>query len=542
MRKKRSGSIELSRRRFLGSITSAPLLGLSASPAAAFFSTLLAGQSQKAWAAELGIKPMNLVLMHCGGGPAHWMYGFLTAYSSEGFNRNPLVGTQFRNVGGRYVGVDYVTHSIKGIEAPTMWSHPVPAPNGGSRPMADLLDNLLCFQGIDTRNAGHGESTAWAHLSPGAKQGATNLAGDVAGTPFSVLNLGASDFRFKSKASKSFVSPSLNGNAISNLLTPFAPAGSAPFRTDKAAIKAAYDGIFPLLDELAKQGHVGAESLIQNRNSALALVETNFADLATVWTSLVNKYQDLITRAVTTVGLPGLNDLPIGEGGSGASALYQVNGDPNLTLHLATDLRNSVVPGTNIGGLAARFALTEYVLTNNLCGSVAFSIGGLTGLVDPSTNRGFGIGNDQHQSGLYPITYYNILRYRGISACLLELIEQLKAAGKWEETVIRWGGEFTRNARTDMTGADHGFRGACYKHFSGAFKGPLVVGNLTNDGRLGWGAGGTVPELGRRANLVDLAILLAHLLRVPPPFTSEPTVVTNTSNGFVSRIGKSRHV
>ncbi len=537
-------TIQLSRRRFLTCLTSAPILGLSTSPAVALFTTILGGQSQKAWAAELGIKPRCLVLIHDGAGPACWMFdSFLTPYSSQGFNRNPLVATQFANVGGRYVGGEYVTHSLKGIEVPTMWTHNVPAPQGGTRPIANLLDNLLCFQGVDTRNAGHDKSVAWALLSPGAKQSSPALAGDALSTPFAALNLGTSNYVYKSTRSKSAVAPSMNGNALSNLLAPFSPVGSSPFQVKKSAVSAAYDGLFPMLDELSEQGHVGARALIENRNSALELVHTNFSGLTSEWNDRVAKYRDLGSRAIMERGLAGFNDRPIGEGGSGSASIYQMNGDVTYQLHLATDVRDAVVSATTITGLAERFALTEYVLQHKLSGSIAFSVGGLVGLIDPIAGGGnFSCGNDQHQTGLYPITYFNFLRYRAMAAMLLELIEQLKTAQLFNDTVIRWGGDFARNARADMTGADHGFTGAKYAHYCGAFNGPLIVGNLANDGRLGWGAGGTVPELNRRANLVDLAVLLAHLLGVQAPFTSETPVVTLTSNGLSSRIGLTRFV
>lgn len=536
----------ISRRRFLGYLTSAPLLGLSTSPAIALFTSILSGESQKAWAAELGVSARRLILIHHGGGPDVSMADlFFTPYSTAGFNPNPFLATQFGNVGGRYTQPAYVTHTIKGIQAPTAYTHMLPAPGGGLRPASDLLDGLLAVQGLDTRNAGHDASTMWAHRSPGAKQSTAALAGDPSNTPFAALNLGTTGYSYASSKGKSSVSIGTGGDRITNLLSPFAKVGSAGFQSKKSTLAPAFNALLPQLDDLARGGHIGAQSLVQNRDSALALVETNFTGIAAQWTALLAKYQNLVTRAIFDPSNPlaGFTDLPVGAGGSGPAPHYQMDGNANYPLHLASDVRLAITAAGNVGNLAAHYALTEYVLLNNLTRSVAFSLGGIGGLVNPQNMAGgFNMGNDQHTSGWVPRLLFGLLRWRACSACLLELISQLKAANMWNDTVIRDGGEFPRNPTVDGSGADHGFQGARYSFYSGAFNGPVVVGKLTsNDGRLAWGRGRVAPELGRQANLVDVAILTAHLLGVQAPFTSETPIVTLTSNGLQSRIGLADH-
>lgn len=536
----------LSRRQFLSYAGSTSLVGLSASPAVALFSTILSGISQKAWAESLGLEPRAFVQILEAGAPARWMFdSFLTPYSSTGFNPNPMIGTKFKNVGGRYIGTEYVTSAVKGIEAPLMWTHDVPAPGNSYRPMANLLDNLLCIQGITTRNSGHGSSQEWHWLPPGSNQSTSAYSADAASTPLPALNINAGSFIFRSKANKTAINVYDNGNMLSTLLDPFKKVGSTAFQTNRTALRAAYDGLMPGLDELARAGHPGAEALAQNRASALSLMETNFTNLGTEWTALQTKYQDLVNRAIYNPSRPlaGLNDLPIGEGGSGAQLLYQIDTSSALNLHLSTDLRTAVDARTNVPRLAERFAFTEYVLRNRLSSSICFSVGGIGPFVRQSDGASMeSMQHDQHFTGVYPTTYFNILRHRAMAACLLELIEQLKSAQRFNDTVISLSGEFNRNPLSNLTGSDHGFTGKSIALYSGAFNGPLIVGNLTNDDRLGWGAGGAIPQLGRQLTLIDSAVTLAHLLRVPPAFTSTNSVVTLGSGGLSSNIGRTVHV
>jgi hypothetical protein len=535
----------LSRRQFLNYAASSSIVGLCRSPAKALFATILGGMSQRAWAQSLGLAPRNLIDLCENGGPARWMCNtFLSPYSSAGINPAPMVGTRFKNVGGRYIGVQYETVRQKGIDVPWMWSHELPSANGSTRPMADLLDNLLCIQGINTRNAGHASSQLWHMLPVGALKSTSALSADASNAPFAALNINAPSFVFRSTESKTALSVSTSGNMLSTLLDPFRPAGTPEFRTKKSELREAYDSLLPSLDALARAGHPGAEAIVQNRESALQLVATNFDALAGEWTTLLAKYRSLITRAIYDPARPlvGINDLPIGEAGSGAPELYQVTNGSALNLHLSSDLRTAVDSRTTINGLAEGFAFTEYVIRAKLTSSVALGIGSIGPFVRQSDGASIEVmGNDQHTCGLYPTMYFTLLRHRAVLACLAELIDQLKAQNIYNDTVIRLAGEFTRNPR-GLIGSDHGFRGQVLNLYSGAFSGPLIIGNLRNDGNLGWGSGGKIPELGRQLNLNDSTVTLAHLLRVPAPLTSASPVVTLSSGGLVSNIGKTTQV
>lgn len=544
----------MSRRRFLASLTAAPLLGYSASPVAALVSTILAGQSQKAWADSLGLSPRRLLLISEFGGPAAYMFDqFLTPYSTTNFTPNAMVGTQFAVQNGRYIGTEYVTHAVKGINVATMWTHSVPAAGGGLRPLSQLLDNLLSVQGINTRSGGHGQSAYWANLPPGAKQSTPALAGDAYPSPFAALNLGVNYYDYHSQAGKTSVRPSMSGsganNPLTKLLDPFSKVGSTTFKSKKADALIGFDRLWPMLDRLALSGHVGAQGIIQNRASAVELLNRNFGNLVNQWDALRSKYQDLVTRAIFDPNNPlvGFNDMPIGEGGTGDPGLYQVNGNVNYPLELAGDVRDVIDAATTIYGLAENFALTEFAFVNNLCGSIAMDIDGLSNLKNVMVSGGDRIGmqSDQHQTGMYGSMYFNCLRFRAMASCVLELIDRLKAINAFDDTVVRWGGEFIRGTRIDQTGSDHGWEGARYNFYSGKINGPKVIGTLgsalTGDYRNCWGRGDTVAELGRTLSLNDLAILTAHLIGVEAPLTSAAPIAILGSNGIVPQIALANH-
>jgi hypothetical protein len=538
---------KLNRRCFMGYAGSSVLAGLSHSPAVALFSTILGGQSQKAWAESLGLKPKTWVQIHEGGGPARYMCdSFLTPYSTSGLELNPMVGTRFKRVGERYIGVEYETRSSHGIQVPLMWTHELPAASGGYRPMTDLLSNLLCIQGVNTQNAGHTASSEWSFLPPGARQSTSAMSADAANAPFPALQIPADGYTFLSTKGKSSLTINGSGNLLSRLLDPFKPGGSTPFRNKQMAIRKAYELLLPEFDELARSGHPGADAISQNRVAALGLLETNFAGIDAEWNALVDKYKRLIGRAIYDPAKPlvGINDLPIGDGGSGNELHYRLSmAATGINLHLSKDLRTAVDARTTVPGLAERFAFTEYVLRNRLSTSVAFGVGQISPFIRESDGAALeGMTNDQHFVGIYPSLYFNLLRFRANYACLCELIDQLKTANMFNDTIISLSGEFNRNPDLTLSGSGHGFTGKSSSFFSGAFNGPLIVGNLRNDNFLGWGAGGIIPELGRQLNLVDTAVTIAHLIGVPPPFTSALPVVTLSSNGLISNVGRTRHV
>ena len=533
------------RRKFLSYSSSTAIVGLAQTPAAALFSLVLGGESQRAWAQSLGINPRIYVDLMEGGGPCTVESDtLLTPYSTANYVQNPWVATRFENVGGRYTRGVYDTVEYHGMQVPYMWSLNLPTPNGGSRPMHELLSNMLFMQGITTHTDGHDICQERHWVPAGASISSVAMGGDPSSSPFSGINMNASRYNYLSRKSKTgHMLNNTSGNALDRLLGPFEPDGTQAFRDKMEGVDAAFSALLPALDDLARKGHVGAQALSENRTGALSLLSTNFENLDGIWTNLRAKYEDLVQRAIYDPGnpLPGINDRPIGEPlARSNTGLYQVNNNLDAELHLSADLRNNVDSRTTVFGLAERFAVAEYAILNNLSRSIAIGIGGIGPLIRVRDNATVnGMGNDKHDTGFFPHFYFSVLRSRAVYACVAELIRVLQQNDLFEDTLISRSGEFRRNVRTDGTGSDHGWRGKGRTFWCGAFNGPLSVGNLIEDNRMCWGAGGGIPELG--GNQLDLArvmVTMAEFLRVPRPFTAFNPVVTLGSNGLVSNIGR----
>ena len=515
----------LMRRGLLRSIGAISLGAALPGPTQILFEAILNGIVSKAHAQSLD--PRRYLYIQQAGAPSRWTFDlFLTPYSTD-FMANGMLGTRYTNAGGRYTGVEYSTITRMGLRIPHMWQFEVPKAGGGTRPMTDLLANMIQMRGINTGNAGHPGSQL-LHFRPlGATQSTGALSGDASDAPLPGVNISANNYSYLSKAGKSAVNLGSSGNIIQNLLNPFIGRSPASFRANKDKLKDAIKLALNDLDEHAINQHEEAIVIAESRKGAEELLEAGFGNLTTVWNQLLGKYRTLIQRAIDpSQSIPGINDRPIGATGV-RNGTYNLNTFSNRVT--MADLRGLITTNTQIQFMAEHFAAAEYVLVNDLSSSVTISPRqmfrlGTAGNAAPSSRF------DEHNSGRMTILYLNTMYNRALSSCLLELIDQLKAKGIWNDTVIDVGGEFNRSARTNGTGSDHGFQGASATLYSGAIEEPFVVGNIRRNAGGGvrpgtWGYGSSVKELGQTLNMGHFAASLAFLLRTPPPLTSAQSVI-----------------
>lgn len=463
------------------------------------------------------------------GAPSRWTFDqFLTPYSSLGFVANAHLGTKYKSA-TTYVDVEYATIQRKGIAVPWLWQFEIPRAGGGTRPMDELLQYMINVRGLNTGDPGHPGAQARQFRPLGATTSIGGMVADGSSSPIAGLNVSCPFFDFKSAQNKSSVTLNTTNQMLTDLLRPFLSLAPAQFESNKSKVSGPLAAAIDNMGLSATQHDSFAKTLENDRKSAEALMNSGFPGYLEFWTITLAKYRDLITRAITTQNLAGINDRPIGASGT-RNATYAIG--PGNIINLP-DLRTMITAQTTIANMAEHFTVAEYVLREKLSHFVAISPKEFQGL------QGGFFGFDEHGAGKMPILYLNSMYNRAYAACLLELIDRLKAFQIFDDTVIHSTGEFNRSPRPDGTGSDHGWEGASMTLYSGAFQssGPLIVGDLKKNGRgLGsWGYGSTnMPILNRQLHLGDLAATLAFVLKGKNPVTAAASVLKEENGKYLS--------
>ena len=496
--------------------------------------SIILGSQQKALAQMAGLNPRKYLHILQEGAPPRWTFDlFLTPYSSAGFVASPQLGNKFVKVGNTFQ-VAYSTILKNGIQLPLLWQFNVPSSAGGTRPMDPLLDNLLQMRGIEVKIPDHGAAQSLQFSPLGALHSLTALSADASNAPIPAINLSLSQYQFKSMAAKSSVTIPNGGNMISTLLTPFIRNNTVDFENKRKLASLSLDTAIEILDNSLIKQNSNSQILSNSTKAAKDLLSTGFGNLTTVWNDLYNKYKDLVMRSLDpNQTLVGINDKTITPDGT---ELFQIN----FSIIKNPDLRSLITTSTTITYLAEHFAVAEYVLINNLSDSISIGPGWLEGL---NLNNGLtNLGSDEHGTSGTASLMLNSFTNIAYAACLLELIDQLKAKSIFNETVIVMGGEFGRSARKDAKGSDHGYMGSSSSIYSGALTGPMILGNIYNnrsqdpgDGGT-WGLGAPVKELSRALNLSDWTSTLAFLLRVPSPVTAGNSILSMDKEGMITSL------
>ncbi len=538
------GKRNKSRREFLGDAGKALAgAGLANGPFLSLLDIIAEGAIRKAFAEAAGTNPRKWIDLKFDGSAPHWVYDlFLKATTGDQTNfmqgGNKQLATRYTETAGVYTGTQYaVTGLIRGIRAPYIWSLRVPTASGGTRPMADLLANLLHVRGINAGNAGHGGAQT-LHFAPlGAIRTLPSLSADGSSAPVAAVNIASGYYAFRSAAGKSHVN--LGGaNLIASLLAPFRPSTAITNVTSKEAMVQAYvDASRAALTNSSLARHPDALIAKEAVEGARALMTRSFGDIPTVWAELRDKYKGIIDRALHGT-YAGINDKPIGisTARNGEYRYFQAAGVDQI---VQGDVRAIIQPETNIDSMANAFALIEFVMLQGLSDSVTARIGGLMSMKNGTTP--FNQNVDEHFMGCMPSLLINSLWGISHAACMLELIDKLKAASMFSETVINSSAEFNRSPRVTGIGADHGYQGASVCVYSGIINGPMILGNLAQDAtpptyKGTWGAGAPQEELSNtQIDRGNMGATFAALLRTPSPVTAR-TSLLNVSGATVTSL------
>jgi hypothetical protein len=407
--------------------------------------------------------------------------------------------------------------------------------------MTDLLDHALAIRGINVGNPAHGGAMGVHYRPLGSMQTLPALAADRSAAPIPAVYYAVGGFQFGSLASKSAVQ--LTGaNLLSTLMAPFSSRSNPNLKAGEAALKDYLRAVNESLAADAKARNPGTLTAELAQKSALELLATAFGDIDAQWEALLDKYTKLIARAIdVSTSMPGLTDKPIGATGT-RSEKYVVN----RVICTNPDMRTMIGATAANAEMAKSFALAEFVLKSNLSDSLSFGMGTIAGIDvnDAKQNHA----PDEHGTGSMGSLLINSMWARAHAACMLELIDQLKAAGIWREVVINVSGEFNRTPRATGEGSDHLSNGGSAMLYSGALQGVSVIGNIQADsgnriypGTIGAAAG--VSTLGgMELDVASVAASMATMLRVPSPVTARASFLEETADGIVSKIEPAKNV
>lgn len=452
------------------------------------------GFIQKARADALGLLgSRNYVNLLLAGAPLrygfdHWMR---TNSSDPTMVSNPMVATALTSSNGRVTGTEYKTFDYKGVLVPHMFSHNVYS-SKGERPLTDLLDNMMVIRGYGTGMDGH-PTNATVQMAPlGGASSIAGLAADFSNKNFQAIqwpDRGAYG-NFNSATGKAM--NKLNGDKpVVNLLEGFAPVAADRVKASELLKRqqSALELAQVRLQRYIKSDAPGSKILASNMGNASALLKKGVGNIDGYWSEAAARYKTLIEKSMRMSGLPGLSDTAIIS--DTKSSIWNMHvGEGNIGLSHIGDLRDVIGTRTMANNMAESFALTEYVLKQGLATSIELlidSIGTVQLNTDGSGLKNYSLINDMHSSGAVGALVMTTTFYRGVAAAILELADQLRATkiyngnDLWSETVFQITSEFSRSARTDGSGSDHGFNQMVTSVFSGIITSPLVVGNIKQE-------------------------------------------------------------
>ena len=223
------------------------------------------------------------------------------------------------------------------------------------------------------------------------------------------------------------------------------------------------------LEDWSQNRHPANVFTSQNLKSAEELMTRGFGDIDKVYADLVAKYKDICRRSIHQT-IVGINDKPIGKAVSsrGNDYCFRKLGAVITNPDLRTVFTNDSMPGR----IAEHYAMAEFVLKNDLSDFVTISPRAMEDL-NASIKDGSKVTRASHDSHVVGtlintlnITYFELSN----SACLIELIDQLKNVGQFNNIMIDSSGEFGRKPLDDSTGNEHdGDAGSC-----AMWSGPLI--------------------------------------------------------------------
>ena len=537
-------------------------------PLTMLLNSILSGTVNNAHAQESGVNPRNFLWIQQAGGPPSWTLTPLAMSENDRklMVNNPMVVTRFKS-GSRYTDMEYVTvnKNLRGnsleLDMPWLWQFDVAKSGGNTRPMAELMKNMLMIRGITSIEA-HAPAVFMRFHPMNIKNTFASHVSDVSSAPIPAVNMEAQNYEHISKKGTSSVDLVSEGqaNMLDQLLKAFLANPNRFYGSYGKQLGAVLDSSLKSLEEWSLKQYPASLASSSSLKSAKSMISRGFGDISQEYFGLVKKYQDLMRRTVQTPNLLNINDRPIGVPLNDRTKEYQMSGNDFVCSN--EDIRSVITPDTMPGRMAQHFAVTEFILLNQLSSNITIYPSNLRGLniqtINAKTRRRSqtlrGSGFDEHGTGRFGSlifnTYYNLC----MGACLLELFDQLKKVNLFDDLVVDMSGEMGRRPRDNGRGSDHD-KALHATLWSGALnEKPQVIGDIeaNSSARLTdpsftityngtWGRGANNPTVGR-LTLGNLASTQADLLRIDRPNRSSPSLVKEENGKFVPILPKGKTV
>lgn len=478
--------------------------GLFLTPYERFANGLVDSLIKKAYAEEVNQIPSRYyVNVFFPGGPArfvfdHWMR---TNANDPAMNFNPMVATAYTSSDGRVSGLQYRTHDHNGVLVPHLFSQSVRTSNGAYN-LSNILGNMMAIRGFSSGIDGHQFNLTTQMAPIGGIASMSGLGADISARPFEAVQYPQRSTYNKFDSQKGKAINVLGGDApLRTLFEGLMPSAGELARASnlKARNIAAYERAQSQLKALSAADAAGAKVLKSSLENARVLLKKGIGDIDGYWTSAVNRYRGIINEAVRTQNIPGISDVPIIPGTGPLWNFAMRGSQPDLSSD--QDLR-SILPNLSIGSLAENFALAEFMIRGEYASSIEVHMdAGIHNVTIKNAAGNMVTGNhesDMHTTGAFPALLMMNCFYRGVLAGVAEFQQRLQSQqtslgpNAWEDTVMHFVGDFTRIARLDGAGSDHGFNQLGTSVISGSFtNGPFVTGNILKGDATGH-YGGTV--------------------------------------------------
>jgi hypothetical protein len=544
------------RRKFLKSLAEAGVCVTAWKPLTVLFGSLLQGAISKAQAAEAGVESRNFLSIYLAGGPPRWFFDL---------PMDPLNTGRFQE-GTLYNGVtssgayDYkqipVTAAGKTYQMPELWGCQIPRPGGGYAPMSELMNHMLILRGIAMGGGDHEIASRLMRPVPDVPS-LDGMVADHSNTALSALDFGT-PYLFKSVSGKGVRAIKLQSSYNStytgfhHVMSPFINSTdglSSSFVSRRAALELGTQSVLTALKNYSLSSRPGAQALYADRQSAEDLIRKGVGDLSAMWGQIFGKYSALLTRCNDATRII---PFPLTRDGHCRDAATQANN---------ADFRTTVVPETRIRNWAEQLAIAEFLFSRGLGSSIvlrstALELMKFAGTTIYSSNTGNTVsstststmtyspgGGDEHFARPKMSILHNSVWFYHIATGLYELIQSLKAANKFDNTVIQICSEFSRVPRSDRVGTDHASDTGSLTLFSGVIKQPIIIGNIKIGTNLSEnttiGRASAVRHDGANTVLTwEHAIsTTAALLRVPSPTANFRPLVVEQNGAIVPVVG-----